>query len=561
MLANTKLHEHVSVLDRDLDFLATSSTADVKNIIANSKDLLRIIYFFDSGYYYIARNTYKETHHSLLNYLYFNKIEDWKVFYVDESKQPYDADCVFIVSTPKDKLQTNLNGESFNIITDDDYNYGYEYENHLILVRRKHEADFCPLFDNAKIKLYEEFKDEVSEDTLKKRRKYYLTHGITTSGLLESAELDVTTPYMLRNDGELLKCGDYHPYIKSYRNESLEETKKYLSLHKNFLKWFYDNTLNEEVKNILSNLKFTQEEIDRLWYLTNQEFCRVRTSNYRYKTGGDNGGIYFRISSENFNWFELIWNVCVKFIHSIDYITIMKDPQTFGKQFDYIKIKDAKINKLPIKDFIELDGEPLVENQVIKEPSDELYKTSKNLNEAKNTQTISNDKNKEFYKVKSSGEIGKKITTFSNYIVLELSSGKCETYQLSDVEAITINPSNGITTIDNSVLQPVPRQIEIKTTKQFDSDCKDLKLLDKKDEIKEYLYSNKPDASLGGDLYKIRVRIGEENRGQSGSYRVIFFYKKGTICYILTIYAKNQKDNITERELKELKSILKKLLK
>ena len=381
MLANTKLQEHVSVLDRDLDFLATSSTADVKNIIANSKDLLRIIYFFDSGYYYIARNTYKETHFSLLNYLYFNKIEDWKVFYVDESNQPYDADCVFIVSTPKYKLQTNLNGESFNIITDDDYNYGYEYENHLILVRRKHEADFCPLFDNAKINLYEEFKDEVSEDTLKKRRKYYLTHGITTSGLLESAELDATTPYMLRNDGELLRCGDYHPYIKSYRNESLEETKKYLSLHKNFLKWFYDNTLNEEIKELISNLHYTQEEIDRLWYLTNQEFCRARTSNYRYKTGGDNGEIYFRISSENFNWFELIWNVCVKYSPSIDYITIMKDPQVFGKQFEYIKIKGESMNKYPLKNFIELEGEPTVES-LLKEEQDSIQREyNEDLNE------------------------------------------------------------------------------------------------------------------------------------------------------------------------------------
>lgn len=79
------------------------------------------------------------------------------------------------------------------------------------------------------------FKDEVSEETLKKRRKYYLTHGITTSGLLESSSLDITTPYMLRNDGELLKCGDIHPYIKSYRKESLEETLKYLDLHKSFL--------------------------------------------------------------------------------------------------------------------------------------------------------------------------------------------------------------------------------------------------------------------------------------------------------------------------------------
>lgn len=209
------------------------------------------------------------------------------------------------------------------------------------------------------------FKDEVSKDTLKKRKNYYLKHGlkdIFPCGLLESSSLDITTPYMLRNDGELLTCGDYHPYIKSYRKESLEETIKYLKIHNSFLKWFYENTLNEEVKNIISNPKFTQEEIDRLWYLTNQEFCRVRTSNYRYKTGGDNGEIYFRISSENFNWFDLIWNVCVKYSPSIEYVTIMRDPQVFGKQFDYIKIRGEEMNKYPLKDFIELEGEPIVES-------------------------------------------------------------------------------------------------------------------------------------------------------------------------------------------------------
>ena len=424
MLDTINLKEHVSILDKDIDFLATSSTIDVKNIIANSKDLLRIIYFFDSSYYYIARNTYEETHFSLLNYLYFNKIEDWKVFYVDESKQPYDADCVFIVSTPKDKLQTNLNGESFNIITDDDYNYGYEYENHLILVRRKYEADFCPLFDNAKINLYEEFKDEVSEDTLKKRRKYYLTHGITTSGLLESSKLDVTTPYMLRNDGELLTCGEIHPYIKSSYKEETQKSLYYLFyLHPSFIEWFYVNSLNDELKQnirkliylmddryslgpviqnisgeeegkVLSNLEKLKEKIgteketksikdilDKTWYLTNQEFCRVRTSNYRYKTGEDNGEIYFRISSENFNWFDLIWNTCVKYSPSIDYITIMKDPQVFGKQFEYIKIRGKKINKYPLKEFIELEEEPLIES-LLKEEQDSIQREyNEDLNE------------------------------------------------------------------------------------------------------------------------------------------------------------------------------------
>lgn len=219
------------------------------------------------------------------------------------------------------------------------------------------------------------FKDEVSENTLKKRREYYLKHGVKNvfpSGLLESSSLDITTPYMLRNDGELLKCGDYHPYIKSYRKEPLEETIKYLKNHSSFLKWFYENTLNDEVKNIISNLKFTQEEIDRLWYLTNQEFCRVRTSNYRYKIGGDNGEIYFRISSENFNWFDLIWNTCIKYSPSIDYITIMRDPQVFGKQFDYIKIKGEPMNKYPLKNFIELEGEPLVESLLLEDLPKEL---------------------------------------------------------------------------------------------------------------------------------------------------------------------------------------------
>ena len=234
-----------------------------------------------------------------------------------------------------------------------------------------------------------------------------------TYKILESQEkLSITTPYMLRNDGELLTCGEIHPYIKSSYKEETQKSLYYLFyLHPSFIEWFYVNSLNDELKQnirkliylmddryslgpviqnisgeeegkVLSNLEKLKEKIgteketksikdilDKTWYLTNQEFCRVRTSNYRYKTGGDNGEIYFRISSENFNWFELIWNVCVKFIHSIDYVTIMKDPQTFGKQFDYIKIKDLKINKLPIKDFIELDGEPLVESQVIKQPS------------------------------------------------------------------------------------------------------------------------------------------------------------------------------------------------
>ena len=38
----------------------------------------------------------------------------------------------------------------------------------------------------------------------------------------EIKELNITTPYMLRNDGALLSCGEAHPYIKMYNNGTYE---------------------------------------------------------------------------------------------------------------------------------------------------------------------------------------------------------------------------------------------------------------------------------------------------------------------------------------------------
>ena len=98
-------------------------------------------------------------------------------------------------------------------------------------------------------------KDTVGKDTLRKRRKYYLTHGITTSGLLESGTLDVTTPYMLRIDGELLRCGDYHPYIKEYASQNSEDAYNYLIVkHPEFLGWFYENSICATTKEHIRKL-------------------------------------------------------------------------------------------------------------------------------------------------------------------------------------------------------------------------------------------------------------------------------------------------------------------
>lgn len=59
-----------------------------------------------------------------------------------------------------------------------------------------------------------------------------------------------------------------------------------------------------------------------------------------------------------------------------------------------------------------------------------------------------------------------------------------------------------------------------------------------------------------GGLRKIRVKgLG---RGKRGGCRVIYYYAPSyQIVYLLAIYAKNEKDDLTPKELREIRSLLK----
>lgn len=213
--------------------------------------------------------------------------------------------------------------------------------------------------------------------------------------------LKATTPYMLRQDGTLLGCGVAHPYIKPLFKDTTESMYKNVYTHIHWLNWIYENTLWATSKALVNDIlnyiavdtsipeKYSQEAaasikqpelvetIDRDLVLEalntnlNQEFCRVRTSNFKYQYGGNNGEIYFRISSQGFNWFNLIWDTVAEFDHFIKYITIMKDYATFGVSFDYYRYKDIIFNKLPVQDFLTLSGNPIIEDFKM-EKSDKL---------------------------------------------------------------------------------------------------------------------------------------------------------------------------------------------
>lgn len=78
-----------------------------------------------------------------------------------------------------------------------------------------------------------------------------------------------------------------------------------------------------------------------------------------------------------------------------------------------------------------------------------------------------------------------------------------------------------------------------------------------KEEYIELVQSLKADplqgTPLGNDCYKIRIAIASKGKGKSGGARAITYLEVlRTSVYLLTIYDKNQRDSITDKELHEL---------
>lgn len=61
--------------------------------------------------------------------------------------------------------------------------------------------------------------------------------------------------------------------------------------------------------------------------------------------------------------------------------------------------------------------------------------------------------------------------------------------------------------------------------------------------------------SLGKGCYKIRLSIASKGKGKSGGTRIItHFIVTDSTVYLLSIFDKSEKENLTDKELKELLS-------
>lgn len=99
----------------------------------------------------------------------------------------------------------------------------------------------------------------------------------------------------------------------------------------------------------------------------------------------------------------------------------------------------------------------------------------------------------------------------------------------------------------------------VKSISVFEKQAKRLvkKYASLKDELFELVQQLKenPDQGtpLGNNCFKVRIAIASKGKGKSGGARVITnFMVSGATVYLLTIYDKSEKDNITNKELTEL---------
>lgn len=193
--------------------------------------------------------------------------------------------------------------------------------------------------------------------------------------------------WMIRNDGKAIPCVQH---IYAGKNEIDETLYAAEWLYKNTLDndprmlvlsliKSYGISLNEEdyFKAILRDIQkkpyifltsdFINSIKDRLKYAKtadviklnknienalNQEFTRARYGGL-YNTDKNSRDMYFRISSHNFDWFDIIYDFVGQHSEIIESVTIVRDEESTGaREYFYKNKHDRQYNKHPILEFL-----------------------------------------------------------------------------------------------------------------------------------------------------------------------------------------------------------------
>ena len=99
---------------------------------------------------------------------------------------------------------------------------------------------------------------------------------------------------------------------------------------------------------------------------------------------------------------------------------------------------------------------------------------------------------------------------------------------------------------------------KIQTTARFEKDVKRLKKnfpnikSDVVQFVKDLRLNPNLGISLGDNIFKARIPNSSVPVGKRGGFRVVTYYEKDDILYLVTIYSKAQIDNILTNKLKQI---------
>lgn len=89
--------------------------------------------------------------------------------------------------------------------------------------------------------------------------------------------------------------------------------------------------------------------------MLNREFTRTRYGGI-YNTLRGNQDLYFRISTDNFEWIEIFRSFIENFNRHIETVTVVRDEESTGDINTFYKTKsDEFINKMPLSKFMNSD--------------------------------------------------------------------------------------------------------------------------------------------------------------------------------------------------------------
>ena len=101
--------------------------------------------------------------------------------------------------------------------------------------------------------------------------------------------------------------------------------------------------------------------------------------------------------------------------------------------------------------------------------------------------------------------------------------------------------------------------IFIKTTPAFDKNAKKLLSSEALEEFYDYIGHNPEQGKIipeTSGIRKIRWKPGFNDKGKSGGVRILYHYSDDILILLITLYGKNNQENITDSEKNQLKKTI-----